>query len=200
MSSTPKKKNNPKIPLIIDCTLEILRDHGEQGFAMRKVAAKAGMSLGNLQYYFKNKDELLAGVIDEYFGRCGDKYYAALEEQEPKGRLETIRFLVAYGMGYANSEIGTVFRELWSIAARNEAIERHLHEYYRLYMEEVTTVLAPYTKKSEDVSKVVSLIVPFYEGYGLISTPLPVDKTDMIDFLVRIIDSTLEGKLSGQGE
>lgn len=198
MSQRAKKKSNPKIPLIIDCALDILRDHGEQGLAMRKVATKAGMSLGNLQYYFKNKDELLAGVLDEYFERCGVRYDAAFSERRPEGRNETIRFLVTYGMEYADSEIGKVFRELWGIAARNDSIKGHLQEYYQVYADEVTKVLAPFAKTSDAAARAVSLLIPFYEGYGLMSSPLPLNRKEMIEFLVGIVESTLDGDFGGK--
>lgn len=191
MSQNAKKKSNQKIPLIIDCTLSILRDQGEQGLSMRKVAAKAGMSLGNLQYYFKNKDALLAGVVEEYFGRCGDHYSAALAKSQPTGKRESIEFLVRYGMEYADSEIGMVFRELWGMAARNEIIESHMHAYYRVYEEELVKVLTPYAKKPGAVSRVVSLLIPFYEGYGLTSSTLPSDKEEVVAFLVNIVESSM---------
>lgn len=200
MALKAKKKSNPKIPLIIDCTLEILRDHGEQALTMRKVATKAGMSLGNLQYYFKNKDELLAGVLDEYFKRCGDHYNAALSEHCPESRDEIIRFLVTYGMEYADSEIGKVFRELWGIATRNDSIKGHLHEYYRVFADDVAKELAPFARTADASAKAVSLLIPFFHGYGLLSSPspLPLNKQTMIDYLVDIVDSTLEGHLGGR--
>lgn len=184
---------NPKIPLIIDCTLDILRDGGEQGVSMRKVAAKAGMSLGNLQYYFKSKDELFAGVIREYFGRCSGHFNAALAERRPEGRLETIRFLVEYGMDYADSEIAKVFRELWGIAARNRSVENHLHEYYRAYADALVEMLVPYAKTPAAASTVASFLIPFYEGYGMISSPLPSDRREMAEGLVRMVDALLDG-------
>lgn len=195
-----KKTTNPKIPLIVDCALAILRDQGEQGLAMRKVAAKAGMSLGNLQYYFKNKDELLDGVLDDYFQRCGDHYDAAFARCRPEGRDATIRFLAAYGMEYADSELGKVFRELWGIATRNDRLKGHLHEYYRVYAEEVAKALAPFAGTPDAVARVVSLLIPFYDGYGLIASPspLPLDRQAMIDFLADIMDSALNGDLGGR--
>lgn len=193
MPESNRQRVNPKIPLIIDCTLEILRDHGDQGLAMRKVAAKVGMSLGNLQYYFKNMDELLVGVIHEYFRQCKENFNEKLAEQQPEGKLETIRFLVEHGMSYADCEKQKVFRELWGIAARNENIKHHLHSYYRVYADELGDMLADYAKTPDVASRVVSFLIPFYEGYGMISSPLPSNRQEMTEFLVHIVDLALEG-------
>ncbi|MFW5489089.1 MAG: TetR/AcrR family transcriptional regulator [Desulfovibrio sp.] len=191
MPCNADNKHNPKISLLIDHALEVLRDHGEQGMSMRKVAAKAGMSLGNLQYYFKNKDELLAGVVDEYFDRCALHYNTAFAERCPEGRRETIEFLVRYGMAYADSEIGKVFRELWGIAARNKTIAGHMDDYYREYTVELAQVLAPFAKSPDCVSRVVSLMLPFVEGYGLVAGSLPSSTEELTEFIVNIVDSSL---------
>lgn len=198
MSQNTNKEHNPKIPLIIDCTLEVLRDHGEQGLSMRKVAAKAGMSLGNLQFYFKNKDELLKGMVDEYFERCAGDFSERLLEREPEGKREVIQFLVKYGMDYAESELGEVFRSLWEMAARNENIRRPLHDYYLAYADELAGMIAPFAKTPAAIPRTVTLLISYFDGHGRISCPLPSDKQDMIEFLTNIIESALEGELTGK--
>ena len=162
---------------------------------MRKVATKAEMSLGNLQFYFKNKDELLKGMVDVYFERCGTDFNNSFLEKSPESKQETIRFLVDFGMDYAHSEIGAVFRELWSMAARNEEIRGQLHEYYKHFADELAKILAPYAKTADSTSKAVSLLATYFDGLGLVSCPLPVNKKEMADFITRIIDATLEGNL-----
>jgi AcrR family transcriptional regulator len=41
---------------------EVLVDHGLERFVMRDVAARAGMTLGNLQYYYPTRMDLLEAV------------------------------------------------------------------------------------------------------------------------------------------
>ncbi|WP_320005903.1 TetR/AcrR family transcriptional regulator [Maridesulfovibrio sp.] len=195
MSKKSQQSITPKIQLIINCTLEILRDHGDQGLSMRKVAAKAGMSLGNLQYYFRNKDELLIGLADVYFEKCSDDFNKSIAKHAPQGKTEILEFLVDYGMYYANSESGKVFRELWGVAARNERINERMYEYYRLYAESVTEIIRPFAKNHNSVANTVSLLIPFFDGYGFSSSPLPADTPMLASFLVNIINTALEGGL-----
>lgn len=192
MSEITKKQQNPKIALIIDCTIEVLREHGEQGLSVRKVAAKAGMSLGNLQFYFNNKDELLIGVVDTYFERCYADYSKRLILRAPKSKQEVIEFLVNYGMDYAHSEIGEVFRALWGMANRNEGIRERLHEYYRVYGEELTQQLTPFAKNPISIPRVVSLLISYFDGHGMITCPMPVNTQETVQLLVHIVDSLLE--------
>ena len=63
-------KKNAKTEQILDIALVILEKNGDYGVTMRQVAAQSGMSLSNVQYYFKNKDELLKAMADRYFSQC----------------------------------------------------------------------------------------------------------------------------------
>ena len=60
-----------KVSQILNSAESILRDHGDHGMTMRKVAQGAGISLGHLQHYFPTKNDLLIAIIGNYFERCG---------------------------------------------------------------------------------------------------------------------------------
>lgn len=50
---------------ILDAASRIFRRKGLQAAGMRDIAAELGMAVGNLYYYFKDKEELLAFVQEE---------------------------------------------------------------------------------------------------------------------------------------
>ena len=54
---------------ILEAAAEAFRDRGFHATTMRDIAAKAGMTVGNLYYYFKNKDDLLAFCQEDALGR-----------------------------------------------------------------------------------------------------------------------------------
>jgi len=126
--SNPKAFKNSKIPLIIDCALAIMRDHGEHGLTMRQVATRAGMSLSNLQYYFKNKNELLKGMVDFYFDKCATLFEKQLMASRATSLRQRINDLISFSLAYGDSltEICKIFREFWAIATRNEEINANI--------------------------------------------------------------------------
>ncbi|GAL09454.1 hypothetical protein JCM19233_420 [Vibrio astriarenae] len=63
-------KKSAKIEKVLDISIELLRQEGDYGVSMRKVATLAEMSLSNVQYYFKTKDDLLKAMADRYFQQC----------------------------------------------------------------------------------------------------------------------------------
>ena len=57
---------------ILDAASKSFREKGFHATGMRDVAARAGMTVGNLYYYFENKEELLSFCQDETLGRLDD--------------------------------------------------------------------------------------------------------------------------------
>ena len=50
---------------ILDAASRVFRRKGLHASGMREIAAELGMAVGNLYYYFKDKEELLAFVQEE---------------------------------------------------------------------------------------------------------------------------------------
>jgi AcrR family transcriptional regulator len=53
---------------ILDAASRVFRRRGLQATGMRDIAAELGMAVGNLYYYFKDKEELLAFVQEDALG------------------------------------------------------------------------------------------------------------------------------------
>ncbi|MEL7016025.1 MAG: TetR family transcriptional regulator [Pseudomonadota bacterium] len=57
-------KGEHRKSIILDRARDVLIRDGFAKFTVRDVAAAAGISLGNLQYYFPSRDDLVASVIE----------------------------------------------------------------------------------------------------------------------------------------
>lgn len=54
MDNTSNKK-----AIILECTLELVREYGLQGFPISEVAKKGGIAVGTIYHYFEGKDQLI---------------------------------------------------------------------------------------------------------------------------------------------
>jgi len=54
---------------ILDTARRVLEEEGLERFILREIAKRSEMGLGNLQYYFPTRDDLLAAVIRAEFER-----------------------------------------------------------------------------------------------------------------------------------
>jgi AcrR family transcriptional regulator len=72
---------------ILEGALLAMRDHGLHRAGMRDIARAAGLSTGNLYYYFRNKQELVYACQDRALERLLDVLSSAKERPDAGERL-----------------------------------------------------------------------------------------------------------------
>jgi AcrR family transcriptional regulator len=60
-----RQRGIDRVKKILAAAEEVLLNEGYASFSLRNVAEKTGISLGNLTYYFKSKDDLFQSLIDD---------------------------------------------------------------------------------------------------------------------------------------
>ena len=192
-------KKIKKSEKIVDCGIELLKNRGDHGLTMRQVALQADMTLSNVQYYFKNKNELLTALADRYFNECLEeinKQPVLSSGSRLKPELsKLLRSFLVHGLEV--SEMCRIFREYWAIATRNKAIEEYLSNYYEKLGDILADKLRPASANQDGVSMSVSVIIPFVEGYTITASSLPKTIDEMTELLTNIVVDLLgkNGKL-----
>jgi len=64
---------------IVAAARKLFTLQGYEATTMQQVVTEAGTSIGNCYFYFRNKDELLAAVVDEFNAEIGRAIDAAFE-------------------------------------------------------------------------------------------------------------------------
>lgn len=90
--------------------------HGYAGFTMRKVAAEAGISVGNLHYYYRNKEDLLRDMLDFVVSH----YLQEIDNRRRQAGDSPAEQLAAI-IGYLVEDLNRIsttrfFPELWALA------------------------------------------------------------------------------------
>lgn len=111
---------------IVRAGREALVADGPEALALRSVATRAGMSLGNLQFYFADLDALLAAILAEEL-RAG----AAAVEAARAGATDPIEATLDVLLGQ-HDDVATVkvFFSLWAFAVGRPKMARILREFY----------------------------------------------------------------------
>jgi len=65
---------------IIYASLELFNKHGERSVTTNHIAAHLGISPGNLYYHFRNKEDIIQSIFDEYICYMGESFLPASEE------------------------------------------------------------------------------------------------------------------------
>lgn len=58
------EKGEARLARILDAAAEVFMEAGYSGLTMRKIAERADISIGNLNYYYRAKTDLLRDLID----------------------------------------------------------------------------------------------------------------------------------------
>jgi len=158
------------------------------------------MSLSNLQYYFRTKNELLKGVVDFYFQKCEKEFEANLDASGNDDVRQRVYKLIKPHLVYGDdlAEICKIFRELWGFATRNEDINDHLVSYYRRYAKRLSEEFEYLSFMPDVIPQVISLLIPYFEGYSITSTSVSLNAGQVADMLSDITMSILEGTI-GEG-
>ena len=167
-SRGPYKKSSKTRAKFIDSGIEVLTEEGYGGFSLRKVARKAGVSIGNLQHHFGSKQKLVDTMMEcitaEYFE---DFERLIALTKSPRNRLRRIIKLVVKDL--KRKETTLLFPELWSMANHEADIQVLLdsmfNRYQNIYVEIIKLInpeLSP-----EQVERASIFIAASLEGHLL---------------------------------
>lgn len=158
--------------------MSLLKESGEQGLSMRKIADKAEMRLSNLQYYFKTRELLLSALLGEFLEEYSRSMQAIQFEagQGPEQRLQKVLEFILTDL--EKGECAVIFKEIWAIAERNCTVRASLDSYYQDLLQMLVNILkniAPLHVQPQKLQQAACLLLPFIEGYCLTHKNLPVE-------------------------
>ena len=134
-------KRELRLIRVLDAAYEVFLNEGYDRLTMRKVAAIAGMSHGNLNYYFPRKEHLLRALFDYVI----DGHLAEFERRQvdaggdPERQLEAI---LDYWLDDGLSRETTIFlMEMWARSNRDDNIAAMTDQFYRRARQPLATLI-----------------------------------------------------------
>ena len=112
---------------------KLLIEQGYHNFSMRRVAQTAGLTLGNLQYYFPNKDALIKAMLEHCVQRYLDRFEQtrAHAGEDPEAQFKAIITLVFKDLNQRTTT--RFFPEVWSLSNHYEHAVKFMDEMYEKY-------------------------------------------------------------------
>ncbi|MEL6348736.1 MAG: hypothetical protein AAFV53_36870 [Myxococcota bacterium] len=148
---------------------------------MRKVAAKSGLSLSNVQYHYRTRALLLIGITDRHLAHCRESLITAAEPVDPL----TLRNVLEISLLNENVRATAgPFRDLFALAKTEPAVHQRLMAHFRDAHQQLTALLgtiAPLPR--EELDEVATIIMTALEGAYLISEAMPVSPERFVDRL-----------------
>jgi len=104
---------------------------------MRTVATRAGMKLGNLQYYFASRDDLLEAVIRAEFAQD----LAVFRDASAAAGTRSVSQLAKQLVAYWSSPSGIAFVTLSTLAYHSERFRTLNREIYESFYQDVRSMI-----------------------------------------------------------
>ena len=117
------------VQAILKAAEEVFTESGHAGLSLRQVAARSGVTVGNLNYYFPSKRALLDAMLRESLADFVDAHIAPVlaENITPmEALLRVVEFYVRNGR-----EKHRLFFQIWGFAASDEEARAIVAELYR---------------------------------------------------------------------
>lgn len=157
-------RRRPRGPELVDLARTVLVEEGLDRFVLRDIAARAGMTVGNLQYYFPTRDDLLIAVIRAEFDRDLATVRGVVAGTD--GSLADVAHRLVHGWCDGGSSI---FTALSLLAFHHERFRRLNREIYETFYAELGAVIRAADPDAADgeIADRARLVTALLDGVAL---------------------------------
>ena len=131
---------------ILEGARRLLIEEGHKGMTMRRVAKAAGISPGNLSYYYRTRSDLLEDLLEDVISGYIEQF-ERLRDEVHDNPDEQFRQVIGYVYDDLASRSTTLFfPELWVLANRDDWTAQQMEKMYAKYravLEEVIALVNP---------------------------------------------------------
>ncbi len=165
---------------ILDAAMQVFARLGFHKARMDDVAREAGVSKGLLYWYYKNKDALIAAVLDRFFSwELRDLGAVHRMEGTATERLEELTRRVVQEIEHFSLLMPIAF-EFYAIAGRHPQVREALQRYYARYKALLADIIQAGMAAGEfrpdlNAEEVAVSIIALYEGMVLLYVLNPQD-------------------------
>ena len=147
---------------ILEAAAELFSRGGYQGVTVDAIAERAGVSKGNVYWYFNSKREILKSLVDDFYRRLGAPLEEILQSDAPP--REKLRSLTTTFLGAAEANKEAMMLML-QIAAQPELLETVLAEASGWLRDYVDTLSQLFAEMGEERPReVASAYVAIMDG------------------------------------
>jgi AcrR family transcriptional regulator len=182
---------------------QVIADRGVDGTRLIDVARAAGVSVGNVQYYFETREDLLAETFEAVNDESITDWQAtSAQGPDAPSRLSAMLRLAAFGRpGW--EEIGwTIWVEFWAVSHRNERFREQYEVIYGKWRGALIDAISYGVKRGEfkpagSVQDTVDRLAAVIEGLAIRSLlgPKQMSSKRMFKLLSRSAELELGCKL-----
>lgn len=154
----------------LDAAAALLAEEGAAGLSTRKVAARAGMHAGNLQYYYRTRQDLVRALLERYLAQSRERVGARIAAAEGPAGDRLRRGLEEILADQCSGADIAMFRELWAMASHDREIAAAVADFYRGYVDDVAVLLRAAAPRVAPAAalRAAKVVVAMLEGLSIV--------------------------------
>lgn len=162
----------PQETAILRAALETIAENKISGTRMRLIAARAGMSQGNLHHYFATKTDLLLALLDEMLATFVREREEWLNKTELAPREKLADFIEQKKrLLLARKALMQAYHDFWVHGTTDPAIQAQFQRMYDKWRGDIQTVVDEGVRRgvfdAQPAAAVPGLLVALMEGIAL---------------------------------
>jgi AcrR family transcriptional regulator len=125
-----QQKGLSRLLSILDSARDIFMEEGYNSLTMRKVATKANISIGNLNYYYRTKEDLLRDLLDYFITPYLEEFDRARQQagESPEKQIKAVLKFWLEDLG--TPETTVFFPECWALSNHNSFVAESMDNLY----------------------------------------------------------------------
>lgn len=166
-------KGRQSAAAVLDAAAALLAEEGAAGLSTRKIAARAGMHGGNLQYYFRTRQDLVRALLERYIDQSRERVGARIASSQGSARDRLRRGIEEILADQASAPDCALFRELWALASHDAEVAAAVAAFYDGYVAGVAAMLREAVPGlgAARARRCATLVVAMLEGLSIVQRP-----------------------------
>jgi AcrR family transcriptional regulator len=159
-------KGKERVEKILNAAKNVLVKEGYGGLTMRNVAAGAGTTVGNLQYYYADKDRLLRDMLEYMVHGFFDDFNAILQDPRKSAEDKLVAYIDCIFEAFSIEDKGKFYPEFWAWSNHDATAAKLMEEMYETGMVPLQGIIREINPKlnSRQVKDMAITIVGSIEG------------------------------------
>jgi len=123
-------KGKERVEMILNAAKNVLIKEGYSGLTMRNVAAGAGTTVGNLQYYYADKDRLLRDMLEYMVHGFFDDFNSILQDSNRTAEEKLVAYIDCIFEAFSIEDKGKFYPEFWAWSNHDATAAKLMEEMY----------------------------------------------------------------------
>jgi AcrR family transcriptional regulator len=159
-------KGKERMEQILKAAKDVLIREGYGGLSMRNVALAAGTTVGNLQYYYADKDRLLRDMLEYMVNGFFEEFSAILRDPGKMAEEKLVAYIDCIFDAFSVEDKGKFYPEIWAWSNHYPTAAKLMEEMYEAgfaYLHDILRQINP-TLTTREVKDLAITIVGSIEG------------------------------------